>query len=293
MSVMRLSLAVLATSAMTEEAGRHYARGYKRMPVPANDVANLGIANITAEDLKATPSSIDWSTKGALTPINDQNNCGSCWAESTTETVESAVFISTGKLPGPLSVQQLISCDKLDGGCNGGDPPSAVRYLKGAGFGTAEDYPDTSSKSGKTGKCKWNKKAVVAVSGFTYAVPECTSGHQTCTTDEDKLAAAVAKYGPLSISINSGDKQKCDWANYKSGVLTPKCKPQANLVDHSVQLVGFDKTASPPYWKVRNSWGTSWGENGFIRLPMGENACCIGCEVLIISATTKSQELVV
>lgn len=292
MSVMRLSLAVLATSAMAEEAGRHHARGYKRMPVPANDVANLGIANITAEDLKATPSSIDWSTKGALTPINDQNNCGSCWAESTTETVESAVFMSTGKLPGPLSVQQLVSCDKQDGGCDGGDQQSAVRYLKGAGFGTAVDYPDTSSKSGKTGKCKWDKKAVVAVSGFTFAVPECTSG--TCTTDEDKLAAAVAKYGPLSISvIVSCDGKTSFWDEYKSGVLTPKCKPKANLIDHSVQLVGFDKTASPPYWKVRNSWGKSWGENGFIRLPMGENACCIGCEALIISATTKSQELVV
>lgn len=287
-----LAASVLSTSASAQETGRRYAKGYKRMVHSDNDVPLL-IANITAEDLAATPSSIDWSAKGALTAINDQGECGSCWAFSTMETVESAVFMSTGKLPDPLSVQQLVACDIYpDLGCYGGDPESAVRYLKEAGgMDTASGYPDTSSRSGKNGKCEWDGKVAVTVSGYQLAVPECNSGQ--CTTDEDKLAAALAKYGPLSISINSGDQQACDWMKYKGGVLGPKCAATANLIDHSVQLVGFDKTASTPYWKIRNSWGKSWGENGFIRIPMGENSCCVGCEALIISATSKSDTVVV
>lgn len=289
-----VTISLLTLCIAAAEAIPTHRRGFKRMPRPLLDEANFGLANITAADLAATPSSIDWSERGALTPINDQGDCGSCWAFSTMQTVESAVYMSTGKLPEPLSVQQLVACDRRDDGCDGGDPQSAVRYLRRAGGeDTAYDYPDTSSENGRTGKCKWDGKSAVTVSGFQRAVPGCTSGHKECTTNEFKLAAAVAKYGPLSISINSGDGQASDWEKYKGGVLGPKCRATPNLVDHSVQLVGFDMTASTPYWKVRNTWGKSWGENGFIRLPMGENSCCIGCEALIIHATAKSDFVVV
>jgi len=283
--------ALIAVSAIPVQeppmnASYPYRRGYVRMPTPLSDTANLGVVNITLDDIAAAPSAIDWSAKGATSSINDQGDCGSCWAFSTMETVESAVFMSSGKLPPKLSVQQLVACDKRDGGCNGGDPKTGVRYLqKTAGLDTAADYPDTSSKSGKNGKCKWDGKAPVKVTGFQMAVQECNRG--VCKTNEATLAAALAKYGPLSISINSGDRQKSDWMKYKGGVLGPKCSAKANLIDHSVQLVGYDKTHSPPYWKIRNSWGKSWGENGFIRIPMGENSCCVGCEAIIISATAK------
>jgi len=280
-SVIALMLALAAAESYP------YRRGYRRMPSPVEDAANLGVANITAADLAATPDSLDWSNNGATTPINNQGKCGSCWAFSTIETVESAVFMSSGKLPPPLAVQQLVACDRgSDGGCNGGDPKTGVRYLaKVGGLDSAADYPDTSSHSGKSGKCKWDKKTSVAVQGFQMAVPEFKGGR--CKSNEDVLAAALAKYGPLSISINSGDHQKCDWMKYKGGVLKPKCPAKAGLIDHSVQLVGYNKTAETPYWKVRNSWGKSFGEDGYIRIPYGQNSCCVGCEAVIVHATAK------
>merc|ERR1712048_1231979 len=99
-----------------------------------------------------------------------------------------------------------------------------------------------------------DKKAVVNVTGFSYAVPQCTRG-KCRDTKEEKLAAAVATYGPLSICVNSGDGQPGDWDKYKGGVLTKSCDAKANLIDHCVQLVGYNKTANPPWWKIKNSWG--------------------------------------
>jgi len=260
---------------------RVYPRGFKRVSSPADEAVPL-IANITEADIIAAPDAIDWTAKGATTAVKDQGQCGSCWAFSTTEGVESAVFRLTGKLPAPLSTEELVSCDKIDGGCDGGDLPTAVRYLKKHGMASASDYPDRSSKSGRTGHCTWNDQRVARVSGMSYAVPQCKHGH--CAADERKLAAAVAKFGPLSICVNSGDGQPGDWAKYKSGVWDKECEPKASFMDHCVQLVGYNKSGNEPYWKVRNSWGTDWGESGFIRLPYGKNACCIGCEVAIIDA---------
>lgn len=200
--------------------------------------------------------------------------------------------MSTGSLPPPISTQELVACEKQDDGCDGGDIPEAVRYLKKNGMDSAADYPDTSSKSGKTGKCKWTKKKVVKVTGMQYAIPPCKKG-DCSSQNEEALAAALAKYGPLSICINSGDGQSGDWEKYKGGVLKGSCKAKQNLVDHCVQLVGYDKTASQPYWKIRNSWAKSFGEDGFIRIPYGhQNSCCVGCEAVIISATMSEQIVV-
>jgi C1A family cysteine protease len=263
---------------------RHYSRGYKRSQ--SNEV--LPVANLTAEDIANAPDSIDWSAKGATTPVKDQGQCGSCWAFSTTEGVESGVFMATGSLPKPLSTQELVACEKQDGGCDGGDIPEAVKYMEKTGVATDAEYPDTSSRNGKTGKCKKNLlQPAVKVTGMQYAIPPCSTGdcsHQ----NEEALAAALAKYGPLSICINSGDQQSGDWEKYHGGILKGSCKAKASLTDHCVQLVGYDKSASQPYWKIRNSWGKSYGEEGFIRIPYGNgNECCVGCEAVIISATTE------
>jgi len=178
-----------------------------------------------------------------------------------------------------LSTQQIISCDKQDAGCDGGDLPTALKYIeKAGGIDTAQDYPDKSHNSGNTGRCKWDKKEVAKVTGYKYAVPPCDSG--ACKNqDEDTLAAALAKYGPISICLNAEK-----WDPYESGIYKKKCSSKASAMDHCVQLVGYDKSGSTPYWKVRNSWNTDWGEKGFIRLPMGENACGMANEAVIISA---------
>merc|ERR1712232_134003 len=120
------------------------------------------------------------------------------WAFSTTEEIESAVFMATGKLE-TLSTQQIISCDKKDDGCDGGDTVTAYKYVqKAGGLDTASDYPDKSHKTGKTGKCTWDKKAVAKVSGFTYATKPCDKG-QCKNQDEDALALALDTKGPISI----------------------------------------------------------------------------------------------
>lgn len=254
---------------------KQYAKGFVRMPRNGP----VAVAEITDEMRAAVPDSLDWSTKGALTAVKDQGQCGSCWAYSATVGIESGLFMATGTLE-DLSEQQIISCDKTDGGCNGGDLPTAFEYvMQAGGIDTMSDYPDTSSSSGRTGTCKSFQKKV-KVTGYKYAIPPCDSG--SCTEQQESdLMAALNTYGPLSVCVNAET-----WNEYTSGVYTAKCSGAARMLDHCVQLVGYDKAEN--YWKVRNSWASDWGEDGFIRLPMGENACGIADEATYVTAEVIS-----
>jgi len=277
-------MSLLAVSGTASEAPiKKYARGFKRM---AASNAFVKTAVITDEMRAAAPSSLDWSTQGATTPVKDQGYCGSCWAYSATEGIESGLFMTTGKLE-QLSEQQIVSCDKTDGGCNGGDLPTAFDYVQSAGgIATQASYPDTSSDAGPTGKCK-SSTPVVKVTGYEYAVPPCTGGKCNNQKESDMMAA-LNTYGPLSVCVNAQN-----WDGYSSGIYTTKCSGKYNALDHCVQLVGYDTTGSTSYWKVRNSWASSWGENGFIRLPMGTNACGIADEAMYVTATTISEDVAV
>merc|ERR1712087_839231 len=258
--------------------------GYK----PLNESVDVPVLDLGSAGLEV-PTSIDWRTKGAVSKVKDQGQCGSCWAFSTTEEIESQVFMATGKLP-DLSTQQIISCDKTDDGCDGGNTETAYAYVKKAGgLDTAEDYPDKSHNSGRTGKCKWDKKEVAKVKGFTYATKPCNSGackHQ----DEDALASALVAKGPVSICVNAGGN---GWQVYKKGVFSKKCSGAASQLDHCVQLVGYDKTGPTPYWIVRNSWNTDWGIDGYMHLKMGSNLCGVADEATIAEATLVEETTVV
>jgi len=263
------------SSSVAVEEPREYAKGFVRMPRNAA----VPVGEITPEMRAAAPSKLDWSqTSGAITPVKDQAQCGSCWAFSATEGIESAVFQATGSESPALSPQQIVSCDKTDAGCNGGDLPTAFDYVESAGgLDTEEDYPYT-SKTGRSGSCK-SSTPVVKVTDYKYAVPPCEGG--SCSSqDEDGLKAALDAHGPLSVCVNAES-----WNGYYGGVLSGSCSGKYNALDHCVQLVGYDTTASTPYWKVRNSWGTSWGEGGFIRLPMGQNSCGIADEAIYVKAS--------
>jgi C1A family cysteine protease len=195
----------------------------------------------------------DW-TGTYTTDIKDQGRCGSCWAFSAVSQVESDAMRTLGKSE-TLSTQQVISCDKYDGGCNGGNTETAYRYLKGSkGAVKASAYPDTSHTNGKTGSCKSSalSSPVIKVTGYT------------AVKSETKMASYVGSTGPLSVCV---DAER--WSSYKSGILS-NCGTQ---LDHCVQAVGIDTGAG--YWKVRNSWGKSWGESGHIRLKYGQNTCGI------------------
>jgi len=210
---------------------------------------------------QAPSGAIDWVAKGMTTPIKDQGQCGSCWAFSTTETVESANLIA-GKTVVPGAPQEIVDCDSSDSGCNGGDPQEALGWVKQQGGLDAEScYPYTA----EDGSCASSNCQPV------YTVSTVTPIGQ----DESTIYQALGS-GPMSICCDAEA-----WQNYNGGVLTAaQC---GSNVDHAIQLTGYSPDQGG-YWIVRNSWGASWGENGFIYLSYGENTCAITSEVTAATA---------
>eukprot|EP01062_Namystynia_karyoxenos_P018154 TRINITY_DN1674_c0_g1_i2.p2 TRINITY_DN1674_c0_g1~~TRINITY_DN1674_c0_g1_i2.p2 ORF type:complete len:397 (+),score=142.35 TRINITY_DN1674_c0_g1_i2:79-1191(+) len=209
---------------------------------------------VQGADLASLPKEVDWRKKqpAVVTPPKNQGGCGSCWAFASTETVESAVAIATGKLF-TLAPQELVSCapNPQDcggtGGCQGATEPVAFQYVAKVGMTTEANY----GYKGVTGSCDQSKvkKAVVGITNYT----------RLPTNDYAALMHAVATVGPIAISLDAS------WGAYEEGVFTGSC---GTTIDHAVQLVGYgtDQKSGLDYWLVRNSWGGSWGESGYIRM---------------------------
>jgi len=207
---------------------------------------------------KAVPDSVDWRTKpGVVSPVKNQGGCGSCWAFSAVETLESHLAIATGEAAPVLSEQQVVSCSPNpqqcggQGGCQGSTQPLAFNYTKSAGITLESDYP----YRGVTGTCSAGKiKAVAKNDGYV----------KLKVNDYDSLVGAVATKGPIAISLAAGG---LGWQLYGGGIfgggLLGKCGYDQ---DHGVQLVGYGSQGGKLYWIVRNSWGPGWGEKGFIRI---------------------------
>jgi C1A family cysteine protease len=227
---------------------------------------NLDISKATqsnavkVEGLKASAdsTSVDWS--GVFTtPVKDQGYCGSCWAFSATEQLESDSMrvLGTSFL---LAPQQIVSCDPVSYGCQGGWPTWAFDYLKSSNGQEQESaYPYTSGTTGDSGVCAAKASDnVIGVSAY-YQI----TGASTADI-ESSMKAHVLKTGPLSICADASS-----WSTYRGGVMTV-C---GQSINHAIQAVGVNTDEG--YWKVRNSWGTSWGESGYIRLALGKNTCGI------------------
>jgi len=221
----------------------------------------------------AAPSTVDWRKEKKVTPVKNQGQCGSCWAFSATEQAETQWAMMKSELV-ELSVQQTVSCDTVDQGCNGGDTPTAYKYMAG-GVMTNKAYPYTSG-NGDTGTCQDDPtKHVLKVTNFSWGTAPC---YNSCDKQNlDELAANVAAHGPASICVNANDA----WQFYLGGVMSSSCSHAYSDLDHCVQLVGYD-TASPSYWLVRNSWGESWGEAGYIYVAMANNLCGIADEATFV-----------
>jgi len=206
------------------------------------------------------PASVDWRNQGAVTPVKNQGQCGSCWSFGTTGTMEGAHFIATGNLVS-LSEQNLIDCStaQYNQGCNGGRADWAIEYIiANKGIDTEASYPYT----GEDGTCNYNP----ANSGAT-----ATGWQQTATGDETALQIAVATIGPIAVAISVDDA----WANYQSGVYTDStCPNDADDLDHEVLVVGYGTLSGQAYWIVKNSWGASWGANGYILMARNNNNMC-------------------
>ncbi|RAL50754.1 hypothetical protein DM860_015901 [Cuscuta australis] len=199
-----------------------------------------------------TPSSVDWRAKGAVSPVKDQGQCGSCWAFSTIVAVEGINQIKTNKLV-PLSEQELIDCDTQENqGCNGGIMDSAFDFIKKkGGISTEDTYPYKAAQR----RCDVRKMNSPAVS---------IDGHEDVpANDEDALLKAVANQ-PVAVAIEASGS---DFQFYSEGVFTGECGKE---LDHGVAIVGYGTTQDgTKYWIVRNSWGGEWGEKGYIRMQRG------------------------
>ena len=208
------------------------------VPKPAGNVKQLN-----TEGLAAT---VDWRTKGAVTPIKDQGQCGSCWAFSTTGSLEGLSFLS-GKGLQSFSEQQLVDCSGSYGneGCNGGLMDNAFGYVKDHGITSEDAY----SYTAQDGSCQTDGGAFKIGAWVDVAAGNA-----------NQLKAAVAGR-PVSVAVDAEN-----WQLYSGGVFSD-CS--TNL-DHGVLAVGYDATS----FIVKNSWGTGWGEDGFIRIALG-NTCGI------------------
>merc|ERR1712100_646675 len=199
-------------------------------------------------------ASVDWVTKGAVTPVKDQGNCGGCWSFAATGGLEGAWELASGSLTS-LSEQQFLDCDTTDSGCNGGLEYQGWTFFKNKNEGicTEASYP----YKAKNGQCQY--------SSCSLAIP---AGGISGVTHVGKSASALQSalnQQPVSVGIQADQSA---FQFYSGGILTGTCGTQ---LDHSVLAVGYD--TSSQYWLVKNSWGSSWGDNGYIKLTMAGDEC--------------------
>jgi len=218
------------------------------------------------KELKALPSSFDWNSKGIVTPVKNQEQCGSCWAFSATETVES-VWAKAGNALPVLAPQQIVDCDTTDDGCDGGWPYDAYQYLISAGGqDTESSYPYTA----EDGTCESAQNTPVAkITSWQYI---------TQNENEDTMQQYVYTNSPISICVDAEV-----WQTYTGGVITGNC---GQSIDHCVQITGWSVQTDSngkqwPVWNIRNSWGASWGEQGYIWVARGGDHCALAQVVTV------------
>jgi cathepsin L len=226
----------------------------------ASGLPKVGVHEYEGE---ALASSVDWTTKGAVTPVKNQGQCGSCWAFSTTGGLEGAWQLASGNLVS-LSEQQFVDCDKVDSGCDGGLMDNGFNFAKGTAIATEDSYAYTASD----GSCK---------SSFTTAIPQ---GGVTGYTDVSNSASALQSAlngNPVSVAIQADQSV---FQQYTGGVITSGC---GSNLDHGVLAVGYDGNTI----KVKNSWGSSWGVNGYVSIDASQCGITTSASYPKVSASVE------
>jgi len=225
----------------------------------------------TKKSVKDYPTEKNWVEDGAVTEVKNQGDCGSCWAFSVTGNMEGVYKVAHGELP-VLSEQQFVDCDHgcmtiqgektCDSGCQGGYMPLAMQYGIKEGMTTEEKYPYT----GEAGKCSYNSSQAL------YRFKDYRSVNGT----EADMIAALNDIGPLSVGVDA-----TLWQFYFGGIFSFLCGKSLN---HGVLLVGYGVHNNKEYWLIKNSWGPSWGEKGYIRLVREKDKCGVDNLVTTILA---------
>jgi C1A family cysteine protease len=227
--------------------------GYRRAGLKANSEEKV----LPTDNL---PASVDWRTSGAVNDIKDQGQCGSCWAFSAIASVEGHHAVKTGKLLS-LSEQQLVDCSKNGNeGCNGGDMSLAFQYAETTGLELESVYP----YEGVDGTCR----ATAAQEKV-----KVTADHAVPVNSVAQLKAAIAT-GPVAVAIEADTMV---FQFYSGGIFNSK-SCGTNL-DHGVAAVGYGTKSGQDYYIVRNSWGASWGESGYINIAAVEGAGICGIQM--------------
>jgi cathepsin F len=228
------------------------------------------------------PTSYDWRTKGVVSPVKDQGQCGSCWAFSTIGNIESQNAIKTKPKTVPVfSEQLLVDCSTgcsneppygqvCNQGCGGGWQWNAFEdIMTWGGVETEADYPYTA----EDGTCQLDKKKLqVPVANYT-----CLTNNKTDGADENTMATFLVANGPLAVALNADYVE-----GYSNGIINPPTPADCDgtSLDHAVLIVGYGVENQVPFWIVKNSWGGDWGENGYFRIVRGQSACGINAAVL-------------
>jgi KDEL-tailed cysteine endopeptidase len=234
------------TDLTAEEFKQMYVSGLK------TEVGSYGCKSFSSSDASA-PASVDWRNEQAVTSVKDQGQCGSCWTFSATGAIEGAWAISTGQLV-DLSEQEMVDCATGiaygSHGCNGGQMEGAFKFVIANGQCSLASYPYT-AKDGTCQKCS--------------AVAKITSCSDVKPNDQISLKAAVAQQ-PVAVAIEADTRY---FQSYSSGILTStSC---GTTLDHGVLVVGYGEENGQKYWLVKNSWGTSWGDKGYVKIARSES----------------------
>ena len=226
---------------MSDSEFRYYYKGYSgEIPTTPKVVMNT-------IDKVCYPTSIDWVDKGAVSSVKDQESCGSCWAFSATGAVEGLYAIQTGRLV-DFSEQDIVDCDTGGNGCGGGEMQQAFSFIQDSGICLEKDY----IYNGVEGECKCCTEA--------YKIQGSRSVSSGSYSD---LLTSLLKQ-PISVAIEADQES---FRFYSGGIYDGDC---GTNLDHGVLLVGYGEENGKKYWKVKNSWGNDWGEEGYIRMARDE-----------------------
>eukprot|EP01100_Stratorugosa_tubuloviscum_P012556 TRINITY_DN59_c0_g1_i1.p1 TRINITY_DN59_c0_g1~~TRINITY_DN59_c0_g1_i1.p1 ORF type:complete len:344 (-),score=184.15 TRINITY_DN59_c0_g1_i1:123-1154(-) len=242
----------------TEQEVKQMLNGYISGPRNETQIEQQQESIVTA-----LPTTVDWRQKGAVTAVKDQGQCGSCWSFSTTGSIEGQLGVANPSSMVGLSEQELVDCSKNGNlGCNGGNVNNAFKWIETNKIESESAYPYVSGKTKTAGTCDKDKAGRTPVATITSYVSVARS--------ESSLQQASATIGPISVAIDASHRS---FQTYTGGVYYEPACSSTNL-DHAVLVVGYGTMSGQDYWLVKNSWGTSWGVQGYIYMARNRNNNC-------------------